>query len=141
MFKSVNVLRLNHGQKLISELTSYCQRKNISSAIILGIIGSLETVTFGTAKKGGKIGEFSWEEYQGLFGVLSSQGSLSVFEDKMVFHIHMVLTDVKEQGKMMGGHLEEAVVWATTEIYIGELGYQLCRDFDPEIDQSAVRTT
>jgi len=141
MFKSVNVLRLNHGQKLISELTSYCQRKNISSAIILGIIGSLETVTFGTARKGGKMGEFSWAEHQGPYGVLSSQGSLSVFEGKMVFHIHMVLLDAKEQGKMIGGHLEEAVAWATTEIYIGELDYQLCRDFDPEIGQSAVRTT
>lgn len=141
MFKSVNVLRLNRGQKLISELTSYCQKKNISSAIILGIIGSLETVTFGIARKGGKIGEFSWAEYKGPFGVLSSQGSLSVFEDKKIFHIHMILLDAKEQGKMIGGHLEEAIAWATTEIYIGELDYQLYRDFDPEIGQSAVRTT
>ena len=48
------------------------------------------------------------------------------------------MTTSKEE---IGGHLEEAVAWAMTEIYIGELDYQLYRDFDPEISQSAVRTT
>jgi len=56
MFKSVNLLRLSHGQELLTELTNYCQKKGISSAIILGIIGSLEKVKFGTAPKDGKWG-------------------------------------------------------------------------------------
>jgi predicted DNA-binding protein with PD1-like motif len=31
MFKSINLLRLAHGDKLMGELTSYCHKKNISS--------------------------------------------------------------------------------------------------------------
>jgi len=64
MFKSVNLLRLNHGQELLTELRKYCQKKGITSAIILGIIGSLESVKFGSAPKDGKFG-FNYDEYQG----------------------------------------------------------------------------
>ena len=38
MLKSVNLLSLNHGQEVLSELTNYCREKGISSAIIIGII-------------------------------------------------------------------------------------------------------
>ena len=139
MFKSVNVLRLSRSQKLLSELTSYCREKNISSAIILGIIGSLESATFGTQAAGKKPGTYVWEDHQGPLTILSSHGSLSEFEDKNIFHIHMGVVDA--EGKTLGGHLQDAVVWALVEIYIGELDYQLCRDYDPESGQSAVRTT
>lgn len=54
MFKSVNLLRLNRGQELLNEFARYCEKKGITSAIILGIIGSLEKAKFGTAPKDGK---------------------------------------------------------------------------------------
>ncbi|MFQ5996096.1 MAG: PCC domain-containing protein [Dehalococcoidales bacterium] len=55
MFKSVNLLRLNHGQEILSELTKYCQKKGITSAIIIGIIGSIEKAKFG--RHGGRSGQ------------------------------------------------------------------------------------
>lgn len=140
MFKMVNLLRLNHGQELLTELTKYCQKKGITSAIILGIIGSLEKVRFGTAPKDGKWG-FSYDEYTGHMSILSGQGSLSVYEGEMIFHIHMCLIDPQKPSQLIGGHLEGATVWATTEIYLGELNYQLQRQFDKEIGMSALRTT
>lgn len=140
MFKTVNLLRLNHGQELLTELTKYCQKKGITSAIILGIIGSLEKVRFGTAPKDGKWG-FNYDEYTGHMSILSGQGSLSVYEGEMIFHIHMCLIDPQKPGQLIGGHLEGATVWATTEIYLGELNYQLQRQFDKEIGMSALRTT
>jgi predicted DNA-binding protein with PD1-like motif len=140
MFKSVNLLRLNHGQEVLSELTGYCQQKGITSAIILGIIGSIEKVKFGTAPKDGKWG-WSFEEYEGHMSVLSSQGSLSVEKGEMIFHIHMCLIDPQKPGELIGGHLEEGIVWATVEIYIGELNYQLERIIDPETGLSALKTT
>jgi predicted DNA-binding protein with PD1-like motif len=75
MLKSVNLLRLNHGQEVLSELTNYCREKGISSAIILGTIGSLERVKFGTARKDGKWG-WDYDEYEGHLSILSGQGSL-----------------------------------------------------------------
>ena len=42
---------------------------------------------------------------------------------------------------MMGGHLVEAEVKNTLEIYIGEPDYQLRREFDPKFGMSALITT
>ena len=140
MFKSVNLLRLNQGQEVLSALSNYCQKKSITSAIILGSIGSLESAKFGTARRDGNWG-FSYDEYTGHMSILSSQGSLSKYEDELIFHIHMVLIDPEKPGQLIGGHLEEGNVWATMEIYIGELDYQLERDFDNTIGMSALRTT
>jgi predicted DNA-binding protein with PD1-like motif len=140
MLKSVNLLRLNHGQEVLSELTNYCREKGISSAIILGIIGSLERVKFGTARKDGKWG-WDYDDYEGHLSILSGQGSLSILEGEIIFHIHMCLIDPEKPGESIGGHLEEGIVWATVEIYIGELSYQLERIIDSETGGSALRTT
>ena len=140
MFKSVNLLRLNNGQEVLTELGKYCEKKGITSAIILGAIGSLEKVKFGTAPKDGKWG-WDFDEYEGHMSILAGQGSLSVYEGEKIFHIHMVLVDPLKPGESLGGHLEEGIVWATTEIYIGELSYQLEREFDEKAGGSALRTT
>jgi predicted DNA-binding protein with PD1-like motif len=145
MFKSINLLRLEHGRKLIGELTDYCYKKNISSAIILGIIGSLGSVRFAkqpTAKQGvDETFGHDYKEFEGPWNVLSGQGSLSVFEDEKIFHIHLVLKHNIIEDKMMGGHLVEAEVKNTLEIYIGEPDYQLRREFDPKFGMSALITT
>ncbi|MBU2534772.1 MAG: PPC domain-containing DNA-binding protein [Chloroflexota bacterium] len=140
MFKSVNLLRLNRGQEILSELARYCEKKGITSGIILGIIGSLEKVKFGTAPKDGKWG-WDFDEFEGHLSILSGQGSLSVYEGEKIFHIHMCAIDPLKPGQLIGGHLEEGIVWATVEIYIGELSYQLERDVDPESGLTALRTT
>lgn len=140
MFKSVNLLRLNHGQEVLSELTKYCENKGITSAIILGMVGSIEKVKFGTAPKDGKWG-WNFDEYEGHMSILSGQGSLSLEKGEKIFHIHMCLIDPEKPGELIGGHIEEGIAWATIEIYIGELNYQLERIIDPETGLSALKTT
>jgi len=130
MFKSVKVLRFGPGQELLAELHRYCERKNITSAIILGIIGSFESVELGTARKDGAFGQAT-EKFTGHLSVVSSQGSLCLDGDKRVFHIHMALVDPMKPGEFVGGHVHEATVWATLEVYLGELSYQLTREIDP----------
>ncbi len=115
MFKSVNLLRLNRGQEILSELAKYCEKKGITSGIILGIIGSLEKVKFGTAPKDGKWG-WDFDEFEGHLSILSGQGSLSVHEGEKIFHIHMCAIDPLKPGQLIGGHLEEGIIWATVEI-------------------------
>lgn len=147
MYKSVNLLRLGQGQKLIDELAKYCEVKKISSAIITGIIGSLESVRLAKARENIKeLGVekgfgHDYEEFEGPWSVLSGQGSISVFENEKMFHIHLSLSSPKVGGKMIGGHLVEAEVWNTLEMYISELDYPLLREYDPRIGMSALVTT
>ena len=140
MFKSVNLLRLNHGQEVIKELNRYCKRKGITSAVILGIIGSLEYIKFGLPPKDGSFG-YSYDEYKGNVSILSGQGTLSTYNRKKFFHVHVVASDPLKPGYMIGGHVEEAIAWATVEIAIGELPYQLTRIKDKETGLTAVKTT
>ena len=147
MFKSVNVLSLDNGKNVVESLAEYCEKKNISSAIILGIIGSLGIVKFAVIKKGppqvGGNEKFA-EEIEQLptigWMVLSAQGSLSTFEGKKKFHIHTALRSPYTE-QMVGGHLIEAETFNTVEIYIGELPYQLKQALDPKIGMPAVVST
>lgn len=139
MFKSVRVLRFGPGQELLTELHNYCERKNITSAVILGMIGSLETVELGTARKDGEYGQ-DHDKYTGHLSVVSSQGSLCLHEGKRAFHIHMALVDPQKPGQFIGGHVHGATVWSTYETYIGELDYQLHREIDPVTGRPVLRT-
>lgn len=136
MYKSVNVLRLTNGQKLIEGILDYCEQKNISSAIIIGIIGSLKKMCF--LPKDSKWG-FVYEDHEEPLPLLSAQGTLALFNEKIFPHIHVSL--LAENGRMIGGHLVEAEVWATAEVVIGELKYTLFRDYDAEIGMSEIHTT
>ena len=145
MFKSVNLLRLGQGQELLTELRNYCEKKSITSGLILGMIGSFESVTFlkmarRDAKTGSQLKE-EHDEYRGRLSILSGQGSLSKYNGERIFHIHMCIKDFQKPEEFIGGHLERAIVRATAEIYIGELSYQLERDFDPQMGISILRTT
>lgn len=139
MFKSVKILRLGPGQEFLTELHNYCERKNISSAVILGVIGSFEAVELGTARKDGAFGQ-DHDKYTGHLSVISGQGSLCLHEGKRAFHIHMVLVDPEKPGQLIGGHVHGATVWSTVEIYIGELDYQLYREIDPVVGRPVLRT-
>ena len=140
MFKSVNLLRLNHGQEIITELDRYCKRKGIKSAVILGIIGSLEYIKFGLPPKDGSFG-YGYEEYKGNVSILSGQGTLSMYNRKKFFHVHVIASDPLKPGYLIGGHVEAAITWATVEIAIGELPYQLGRIRDKETGLTAIKTT
>ena len=140
MFKSENVLRLDRDEKVINELSKYLENKGISSAFVIGIIGSVQNVKLAKLTQDtSKFGE-AYNEFAGPFAIISGQGSVSVFQDEKIIHIHMSLAKY-ETGETIGGHLIEADVLNTVEIYIGELSYQIRREIDPKLGASVVVTT
>ena len=136
MFKEIHALRVRPGQKLMSEITSYCQRKHISSTVIIGIIGAVKNAKLGIPPQD-RFG-YVYRDYTSPRSILSSQGSISSYNDELVFHIHMILGG--EEG-FAGGHLVEAEVFSTAEVIIGELDYQLYREYDPVLNLSALCST
>ena len=136
MFKKVYALRVKPGQKLMSEIVSYCQKKNITSGVIIGIIGSVKNTRLGVTLQD-KYG-YDWRDYASPMSIVSGQGTIALFGKDLVFHIHMIL--VGKDGNV-GGHLTEAEVWATAEVVIAELDYQLYREMDPELGLSALCAT
>ena len=125
MFTKIHVLRVKPKQELFTEVTHYCQENGIVSAVIMGIIGSVEK-----AKLNYLInlpGKYESVDYTGPLEIVCAQGSVSLKDEQLIVHIHINLS---KQGFCQGGHLAEAVVFSTAEVVIGELDYQLRRALD-----------
>ena len=110
--------RLTYGDDLRKCIEDRC--KNVDTAVVLSGVGCVYQAKFRLAKA---IGYFEKvEDYE----IVSLTGTISKGEA----HIHISLSD--EQGKVIGGHLEEGCLINTTcEVVLGVLEeYESTRKFD-----------
>ncbi len=126
MFKKVHVFRIKPKQELAGEIASYCHQMGISSGVVIGIIGSLESARLNFLKE--LPGKYEPEEYEGPLEIVCAQGSVALKDTELIVHVHIQLSS---PDGCQGGHLVEARVFSTAEVVIGELDYQLRRYADP----------
>jgi len=112
-------------QELLGAVTNYCSEHNISSGVIIGIIGSVESVRINFLMS--LPGRYESVDYPGPLEIVCAQGSVALKDDSPILHIHI---QVSGQDVCRGGHLAEAIVYSTAEVIIGELDYQLRRETD-----------
>lgn len=125
MFKKVHVFRVKPEQEVIREIGNYCRQSGISSGVVIGLIGSVESAKLNFLKE--LPGKYETEAYDGPLEIVCAQGSIALKEDELIVHIHIQLSS---QEFSRGGHLVEAQVFSTAEVVIGELDYQLHRYTD-----------
>ncbi len=125
MFKKIHVFRVKPDQELLTEINNYCNKHVISSGIVLGIIGSLKSATLSFLER--VPGQYKGVEYHGPLEIVCAQGSVATKENLPITHIHIQLS---RQDGCYGGHLSSATIFSTAEVIIGELDYQLKRQFD-----------
>lgn len=125
MFKKVHVFRVKPNKELVSEIARYCRQNGITSGVVLGIIGSLNSVKLSFLKK--LPGKYEPMDYQGPLEIVCAQGSVALKDTELIVHVHM---QISSQNECRGGHLVEAEVFSTAEVMIGELDYQLRRQAD-----------
>jgi len=121
----VHVFRVKPKQELLSEIAHYCREYGISSGVVIGIIGSVESAQLNFLT--GLPGKYDNVDYSGPLEIVCAQGSVALKNDDPVIHIHIQLSG---QDICRGGHLAEATVFSTAEVAIAELDYQLRRQFD-----------
>ncbi|HEY41016.1 MAG TPA: DNA-binding protein [Dehalococcoidia bacterium] len=125
MFKKVHVFRVKPDHELPDAIVDYCRQNNITSGVVLGIIGSLKNARLNYLVK--LPGKYVPVDYSGPLEIVSAQGSVALKDDEIVLHIHIQLSS---QEGCYGGHLAAATVFSTAEVVIGELDYQLQRYTD-----------
>ena len=125
MFKKIHVFRVKPGQELLDSISDYCQKKRISSGVIIGLIGSVENARLNYLKA--LPGKYDSVDYSGPLEIVCAQGSVAVKDDILIIHIHI---QISGQDICTGGHLASATVFSTAEVTIGELDYQLRRQLD-----------
>ena len=125
MFKKIHVFRVMPGQELLTEITAYCQKNNIRSGVIIGIIGSVTRVKLNFLLK--LPGDYKQVEYTGPLEIVCAQGTVALKDGNLLLHIHMQLSS---QEMSRGGHVAEATIFSTAEVTIGEIDFQLSRTLD-----------
>jgi len=126
LFKKVHVFRVKPHQELASEIARYCRQNGISSGVVIGIIGSVESARLNFLRE--LPGKYETKEYKGPLEIVCAQGSVALKDDELLTHVHIQLSSPEE---CRGGHLVEAKVFSTAEVVIAELDYQLRRYLDP----------
>jgi len=125
LFKKVHVFRIKPEQELVSEIARYCRQNGISSGVVIGIIGSVESASLNFLRE--LPGKYETKEYQGPLEIVCAQGSIALKDAELIIHVHIQLSSPDE---CRGGHLVEAKVFSTAEVVIAELDYQLHRYAD-----------
>ena len=125
MFKKIDVFRVKPKQELLGEITKYCQEHQVTSGIVLGIIGSLEDARLNFLME--LPGKYEGVDYAGPLEIVCAQGSVALKDNDLIVHIHIQLSG---QDMCRGGHLARSTVFSTAEVAIGELDYQLRRQPD-----------
>ncbi len=120
--KRVHVIRLEEGDELMSELERIASSLDIRGALVNGIGGvdRARVAVFDPEK-----GEYRIREVTGFHEMASMIGNISRKADGTIaLHVHVVLGSEDE---VIAGHLVEARVRGTAELFILEVDGELRR--------------
>ena len=127
------LVRLDKGEEVINTLTEFVSEKNIHSGLISGI-GAIEDATLGVFNHGLK--QYITRMHRGLLEVSNLRGNVTVREDTGRPFIHCHVTLASESQEAIAGHLFQAGVAVTLEVYIKVFEEPLNRRQDPDMGYS-----
>jgi len=124
---STYIIRLERGEKVIERLLEFCEKEEIRAGYLnaLGAVNEIELGHFNLVAK-----KYTFLKLSGQFEIAFLQGNISTLEEKTYIHAHITVGDKKFNS--LSGHLKEATVSATCEIFLIKVEGQLKRKKDPE---------
>jgi predicted DNA-binding protein with PD1-like motif len=122
------IIRLIKGKKIVEKITDFCVKESIHSGVFYGIGAVLEAelAFYSLAQK-----KYLFKKLEKPQEIVSLTGNIALVENMPFLHIHTVLAN--DDFICSGGHLKEATVGATGEIYLFSLKDAIERVFDKEI--------
>jgi predicted DNA-binding protein with PD1-like motif len=121
-------LRLERGEDIVNTLENFTRERNLKSGSIqaIGAVSSIELGFYHLNKK-----EYSWKKYDQNLEIAALTGNIAYSNGEVVIHLHGVFAN--EDNSCFGGHVKNAKVSATCEVYIMEFDKLLTRSFNDEI--------
>ena len=112
-FGNTIVARMDRGEEILAELKKIALKENIKLAEV-NALGALNKFTVGVYSVEEK--KFIPNHFEGVYEVTSLHGSINTMNGEYYSHLHMSAAD--EKGNAVGGHLSEAWISATCEMFI-----------------------
>ena len=127
-FNNAIVLRVDRGEEILEQLKAVCLKENVKLASVSGI-GAINDLTSGVWDVERK--EYYSNHFTGVYEVANLVGTITTMNGEYYAHIHISAGDA--QGHVVGGHLNRAVVSATSEIVLHLIDGTVEREFDPGV--------
>ncbi|MFP4497625.1 MAG: PPC domain-containing DNA-binding protein [Vulcanimicrobiota bacterium] len=107
------IVRLYKGEEIGASLKEFARKYGITAGFINGI-GAVDDVILGYFHMGKKI--YIEEHLEEDFELLSLMGNFALIDDEPFAHLHIMLG--RDNYQVIGGHMVQARVSVTCEIYI-----------------------
>ena len=107
------ILRVDRGEEIVSAVKRACEREHVTCASVAGI-GAVDHAVVGLYHVAGR--QYHSNTFDGEMEMTSLLGNVSEKDGQVYLHFHANFA--KEDGQVLGGHLSEAVVSGTAEIFI-----------------------
>ncbi len=133
-FENVCIVRLDPGEDILEQIRVLALREDIRLASVqgLGAVNDFTVGVFDTVTKA-----YHANRFQGSYEIVSLTGTISTMNGEFYCHLHMSAGD--DRGRVMGGHLNRAVISATAELVVTILPGSVDRAFSEEIGLNLFR--
>ncbi len=133
-FKNTLVVRIDRGEEILSCVKAVAVREAVRLARVsaLGAVGSFTVGAFDTAHK-----TYRSNRFEGDYEIVSLTGTIDTMDGAFYCHLHMSAGDA--EGRVFGGHLNEAVVSGTCEMVIDCIPGTVDRAFDEDVGLNLFR--
>ena len=127
-FDHAIVVRIDRGEEIHEQLRKVCLQEKVTLASVSGIgaINDLVSGVWDVEKKA-----YFSNHFTGVYEVTNLTGTITTMNGEYYPHLHISAGDA--QGHVVGGHLNSAVVSATSEIVLHLMDGTVERKFDPQV--------
>lgn len=122
------LIRLDPGEEVIASVGEVCKKEAVRLGVVSGI-GAVGKATVGLFKPDSK--EYFSTTMEKPFEITNLAGNVSEMNGELYLHLHITLADSEHNA--FGGHLNEAVVSATAEIWIDIVEGEVDREFSDTV--------
>ena len=127
-FENTIVARIDKNEEILEKIKEIALTENIKLANI-NALGATNKFTVGVFKTDEK--KYYANSFEGDFEIVSLTGTINTMNGEFYSHLHMSAGDA--EGKVFGGHLNEAYVSATCEMVVHIIDGLVDRYHDDEI--------
>ncbi len=121
------IARFNRGEELTEQLQKIALAEHIRLASVEAL-GAVDDLTVGVYDLDEKA--YRSNHFTGSYEITSLTGSITTMNGQYYAHLHLSAGD--NQGHVIGGHLNQARISVTCEMFIHILDGQVDREKDPE---------
>ena len=127
-FDHTYIVRMDPGEEILEQVKALALKEHIQLASVQAL-GAINDFTVGVFKTDEK--KYYANSFQGSYEIVSLTGTINTMDGEFYCHLHMSAGD--DQGHVVGGHLNRAVISATCEMIVTVIDGQVDRQFSEEI--------